>query len=589
MKSTILLFTMVFLFVSSMFAQGYDPQYVSSKSGDTLVVKDDNEFGSTNTLYLLMQSDSLAPAGRVYMLQNFGLYSCANNPVTSDTFRTIIMGPTQTSLKVNKGDNPPIISGDATASPASYGGMNIGKDLLIKNVDLEIGNTAGNGGGWAYFNFNSAGLRLQVDNCILEHTWWCWVGSSPADSRVFFTNDYMVNLDGHTCRRNGGVTDFNGTGVIHQDTLFVENCTHVNIQGTLYKFRPGVAVDKVLFNHNDFIDCAGYVFMNNGDQTNMSETNNIFVNVQLQAFCPVLISADAGEVDPDGLAMGLVNLRVDSTFIANGQNFYADKNLAYWDPSLSDIASTLNTNKVNGNTQWVSQMITMNSRTEALFADKSNYPLLTNGTWITDKLPTFKNTDNLFTTQLAAIKDYAKAAVDTSYGSPMPSWRQSDNAEATNFVYADWPIPIDLSYTDSDLLTAGLGGFPLGDLNWFPSEYTTWKAQETAELQKIHDVLFGIVAVKEVPGLPAQYKLSQNYPNPFNPTTVIDFTIPKAGNVTLKVYNSLGQEIATLVNGYKNASNYKVDFNASNLSSGVYFYTIKANNFTQTKKMLLLK
>jgi hypothetical protein len=591
MKSTLLLFSMVLFIVSSVLAQGYDPQYVSSTSGDTLVVKDDNEFNGTNTLYLLMQSDSLAPASRVYMLQNFGLYSCANNPVTSSDHRTIIMGPTQTSLKVNKGDAPPIISGDATAASPTYGGMNIGKDLLIKNVDLEIGNTAGNGGGWAYFNFNGAGLRLQVDNCILEHTWWCWVGSSPADSRVFFTNDYMVNLDGHSCRRNGGVTDFNGTGVVHQDTLFVENCTHVNIQGTLYKFRPGVAVDKVVFNHNNFIDCSGYVFMNNGDQTNMSETNNIFVNVQLQGFCPVLISADAGEVDPDGLAMGLVNLRVDSTFNANGKNFYADKNLAYWDPSLSDIISTLNTNKVNGSTEWVSQMIPMNSRTEALFADKTNYPLLTNGTWY-NKLPNFKNTDVLFTTQLATLKAFSIATVDTSYGTPLPSWRQSDNAEASNFVYADWPIPIDLSYDDADLMTAGLGGFPLGDLNWFPSKYDTWKAQEADELAYIAGVLDGsiTVGVRTVDGLPQKFQLQQNYPNPFNPTTVINFTIPKAGNVTLKVYNSLGQEVATLVNGYKDAANYRVDFNASNLSSGVYFYTLKVgNSFTQTKKMLLLK
>jgi hypothetical protein len=591
MKSTLLLFSMVLFIVSSVLAQGYDPQYVSSTSGDTLIVKDDNEFGGTNTLYLLMQSDSLAPAGRVYMLQNFGLYSCANNPVTSNTFRTIIMGPTQTSLKVNKGDAPPIISGDATAANPTYGGMNVAKDLLIKNVDLEIGNTAGNGGGWAYFNFNGAGLRLQVDNCILEHTWWCWVGSSPADSRVFFTNDYMVNLDGHSCRRNGGVTDFNGTGVTHQDTLFVENCTHVNIQGTLYKFRTGVAVDKVVFNHNNFIDCSGFVFMNNGDQVNMSETNNIFVNVQLQAFCPVLISADAGEVDPDGLPMGLVNLRVDSTFNANGESFYADRNLAYWDPSLSDIVSTLNNNKVNGNTEWVSQMIPMNSRTETLFADKTNYPLLTNGIWF-DKLPNFKNTDVLFTDQLATLKAFSIATVDTSYGTPLPSWRQPGNPEASNFVYADWPIPIDLSYDDADLMTAGLGGFPLGDLNWFPSKYDTWKAQETDELTYIAGVLDGSikVGVRTVDGLPQKFQLQQNYPNPFNPTTVINFTIPKGGNVTLKVYNSLGQEVATLVNGYKDAANYQVDFNASSLSSGVYFYTLKVgNSFTQTKKMLLLK
>jgi hypothetical protein len=590
MKSTLLLFSMVLFLVSSVFAQGYDPQYVASTSGDTLVVKDDIEFGSTNTLYLLMQSDSLAPAGRVYMLEKFGLYSCANNPVTSNKNRTIIMGPTQTSLKVSKGDAPPIITGDASAANATYGGMNIGKDLLIKNVDLEIGNTAGYGGGWAYFNFNSAGLRLQVDNSIMEHTWWTWVGGPPADSRVFFTNDYFVNLDGHSCRRNGGVTDFNGTGVVHQDTLSVQNCTHVNVQGTLYKFRLGVAVDKVVFNHNDFVDCAGYVFMNNGDQTNMSETNNIFVNVQLQGYCPVLTSADAGEVDLDQLPMGLVNLRVDSTFNANGKNFYADKNLAYWDPSLSDIVSTLNNNKVNGNTQWVSQMIPMNSRTEALFADKANYPLLTNGTWY-NKLPNFKNTDVLFTDQLAKLKAYAIAAVDTSYGSPLASWRQSSNPEASNFVYTDWPIPIDLSYDDADLMTAGLGGFPLGDLAWFPTQYESWKAQESDELAYIAGVLDGsiTVGVETTQELPKKFQLNQNYPNPFNPTTQISYTVAKAGNVTLKVYNMLGQEVATLVNGFQAANTYNVNFNASNLASGVYIYELRAGSNVMSKKMVLMK
>ncbi len=100
MKSTLLLFSMVLFFVSSMFAQGYDPQYVSSTSGDTLVVKDDNEFGSTNTLYLQTQfTHSLAPRGPcIYATELSLLYSCANNPVTSSDYRTIIMGPTHNSV-----------------------------------------------------------------------------------------------------------------------------------------------------------------------------------------------------------------------------------------------------------------------------------------------------------------------------------------------------------------------------------------------------------------------------------------------------------------------------------------------------------
>jgi hypothetical protein len=404
---------------------------------------------------------------------------------------------------------------------------------------------------------------------------------------MFFTNDYFVNLDGHTCRRNGGVLDF----FANEDTVFVENCTHVNTQGSLWKFRYGDVVNKVVFNHNDFIDNAGFVFMNNGDQTHMSVTNNIFINSQLQAYCNVLQSSDAGEVDPDSLPMGLVNVRVDSIFNANGKNFYADKNLAYWDPSLSDIVSTLNTNQINGATDWVSQMIPMNSRTTALFADKTNYPLLTNQGWITGQMPTFANTDVLFTSQLAVVKAYAIAAVDTGYGTPMASWRQSTNAESANFIYADWPIPIDLSYTDSDLMTAGLGGFPLGDLNWFPAKYTEWKAQESTELAFIDNVLANGpgTPIEGVTSVPQKFQLQQNYPNPFNPTTIISFTIPKAGNVSLKVYNMLGQEVATLVDGYKAAQTYNVNFDASNLSSGVYFYSIKFDNKVLSKKMILMK
>jgi len=591
MKSAILsLFSLTLLLATWSFAQ--DMQYVHSQSGDTLLVKDDVEFGHANTLYLLMTSDSLAPATRVYELKNGGIYSCANNPVSSSKNRTVIMGQTQTSLKVNKGTEPPVLSGDQETGVSTYGGMNINKDLLVANIDLEIGNSAGNGGGWAFFNFGAAGLRLQVDNCIMEHTWWTWVGGPPANERVFFTNDYFVNLDGHTCRRNGGVEDFNGTGVNHEDTLFVENCTHVNVQGTLYKARDGVTVDKMLFNHNDFIDCSGFVFMNRGDQTNLSTTNNIFVNCQLQGYCPVLSSADAGETDIDQLPMGLVNIRVDSTFSANigTHGIYADKNLTYWDPSLASIITTLNTNKVDGSTAWVSQMITMNTRTAGLFANKATYQNLTNGKWYS-KLPTFKNTDVLFSTQLATIKAFATATVDTSYGTPMPSWRQSGNAEPANFIYADWPIPVDLSYTDSDLLADAMGGFPLGDLDWFPTTYTTWKAQEATELAYIATVLStGVTSVpSEAQQLPEKFQLQQNYPNPFNPSTVIGYTISKPGNVTLKVYNLLGQEVATLVNGYQTANSYNVTFNAGSLSSGVYFYEVRSGNDVSSKKMILMK
>ena len=96
-----------------------------------------------------------------------------------------------------------------------------------------------------------------------------------------------------------------------------------------------------------------------------------------------------------------------------------------------------------------------------------------------------------------------------------------------------------------------------------------------------------IVAVANL--APNGFVLEQNYPNPFNPSTKIKFAIASKQYVTLKVYDVLGNEIAVLVNNEKPAGTYEIEFNATNLSAGVYYYTLATDNFVQTKKMMLLK
>jgi hypothetical protein len=89
--------------------------------------------------------------------------------------------------------------------------------------------------------------------------------------------------------------------------------------------------------------------------------------------------------------------------------------------------------------------------------------------------------------------------------------------------------------------------------------------------------------------VPAEYSLSQNYPNPFNPVTNIAFSIPQSGFVTLKVFDVSGKESVVLVNQQMSAGSYRVDFDASSLSSGIYFYNLTSGNYSETKKMVLVK
>jgi len=85
------------------------------------------------------------------------------------------------------------------------------------------------------------------------------------------------------------------------------------------------------------------------------------------------------------------------------------------------------------------------------------------------------------------------------------------------------------------------------------------------------------------------FQLAQNYPNPFNPATTIQYSIPQRSNVVIKVYDILGNEAANLVNEEKGEGVYSITFNAVGLANGIYFYTLRAGSYVQTKKMLLVK
>ncbi|MGE5496788.1 MAG: carboxypeptidase regulatory-like domain-containing protein [Syntrophothermus sp.] len=122
------------------------------------------------------------------------------------------------------------------------------------------------------------------------------------------------------------------------------------------------------------------------------------------------------------------------------------------------------------------------------------------------------------------------------------------------------------------------------------SEYVSIDAEGSSPVVSLTLVPGSTTAVHEnISAVPEHFSLKQNYPNPFNPVTNISYSIAQKGNVTLKVYNIIGKEIATLVSEEKAAGNYTVRFNAAGIPSGIYFYTLSSGSYSETKKLILLK
>ena len=238
-------------------------------------------------------------------------------------------------------------------------------------------------------------------------------------------------------------------------------------------------------------------------------------------------------------------------------------------PAMDPTKQAVPFNPANDTLLWISE--------EPAFARTQGWYKPTNGN------PTYRNimtaeNDSIWSWTLN-IKDPAFNAFEYRYAwisGTDKSWVYEPDALGTFDTYR-------VRYVGQDKASS----FPVNPWN-MPTDTWTNKSVKTDQEVDPYES-YKIVGVKDKNIQPNVYSLSQNYPNPFNPTTSIDFSIQKPGLVSLKVYNILGQEVATLLNKEMKSGTYTYSFDASNLSSGVYFYKITAGDFVQTKKMLLLK
>jgi len=170
------------------------------------------------------------------------------------------------------------------------------------------------------------------------------------------------------------------------------------------------------------------------------------------------------------------------------------------------------------------------------------------------------------------ILNWLTATEVNNYGFEVQRFVKADDWEVLGFIegHGNSNSPKEYNFLDSDINSAGTYSYRLKQID----------NDGTYEFSKTIEVNFGS---------PIKFELNQNYPNPFNPTTTISFNLPQSGNVALKVFNSIGEEVVTLTDGFIEAGVYTFNFNAEGLPSGMYIYQLSTPEKTQVRKMILMK
>jgi hypothetical protein len=486
-------------------------------------------------------------------------------------------------------------------------------DVLFKNIWIMYTTTAGieNGAGLdieddSVQNKEGLGENAEFDNCIFDLQQTGTDGAVELKCQHFrgkFSGCYFRNdVDPHYRYYGRAVSWPYSSTTYHTDSVSFTNCTFANL-GYIFMQESPEFSDHVWFNHCTFLNSVMFT-LESSYWYWLSVTNCIYVNAYMYGDLPGVAITDTS-YNPNGGAINIDSVKnfgfvplepgaasTDTAFTdaPTSRHIYFANNSYNIDPWLvtymakggnpySDTASFPNLPRPQP---------MMSTKTQKFFIDSAGgqklFPYMTSQNL-------YDSTDPAFIQPPTNIDSIEVFLFDKWYNNANCFWAYypSDDIDGV------WPMNESLTYTNPKLLTAGMGNFPLGDLyNWFPSKYTQWLAQEKTENTNINNVLTNGPqppnAVKKGTGnLPSVFSLSQNYPNPFNPTTVINYTVPQGANISLKVYNILGQLVATLYNGYQKPGSYAVNFSASKLASGIYFYRLESNSFNQTKKMVLMK
>ncbi|KAB2923895.1 MAG: T9SS type A sorting domain-containing protein [Bacteroidetes bacterium] len=432
-------------------------------------------------------------------------------------------------------------------------------DITLKNlfitgyyelVDSNLNNLQG-----SLMNTGAAGANITIDSCVLSNTNGNHLRTDQAPKNVKITNTTFANM-GFLGRSNLGAGKGIDVRAGSVDTLIIQNCTFVNwLDRVVRHYNSTAAIKYFKFDHNTLVNGGSFHGILSLGKVGYKSiiTNNLLYDAfgfgnDTDATRQAEFT-DSQEKDPFGKARmtWIMSAPNDTTVWTVSNNYYA----------VSDSQQGFYT-------RWASAGVT---------GEGSPLTWHINAKIGADSTNAFKKVSLRFSKipkGMFNLMDWYRSPSggNKTKNTPTTAWvRALHDFDRKGFQYVRDTLNGSF-YASMNLSAASTDGKVIGDTRWS---------------------YLGSTGVGQDGAVPAVYSLEQNYPNPFNPSTVITYRIPVTGMVSLKVYNLIGQEVATLVNGVQTASSYEVPFDASKLSSGIYFYTLRSGDFVQTRKMMLLK
>jgi hypothetical protein len=522
--------------------------------GDTLTVNA-SPAGNVN---VVIQGDTLSTGGRAHPNRVYRLYRDSIyyfNATINVSFPLWIIADPGTH-------RPPVIAPAILADNSSPNGfLNIfskTKILTLRNLYFTGVRPDQNLVGYVTcMNYSSDSTNSTYNNCVFDG-YAAAINVNSGNYNKFMITDCVFRNLMHTTSWFKGEAFLSGGGIVTDSVVMVNNTMFCN------NSYAKASVDYTLysrFEHNTvFLNCVNP--LNDFVMTNALYRNNIFYgtlgnaqeNAEIQQYYFENSITPSSTFSFDSLNTAPSHIPV----LESQRQIAVQNNSVFWPAKLKTFWQTLLMDTLT-------PPVFLNTRTAGMFNNKTAYPhfFIANNDTVND--PGFP------AAVLGQIDSLIKYATYTRLGTESTFlWYFNPNGHLFAPV---WPLPENLAYSNTTMQHEGTDGFALGDLNWFPTQKAAW-------------LLTGIASTQPIP---QEFSLSPNYPNPFNPATTIEYNLPKGARVQLKVYNVLGQEVATLVDGVVTAGQHSVSFNASNLASGVYLYRIAAGTFVSTRKMVLVK